>query len=146
MIHLLPDTASGSRSSERSASFFNVMSHERETKRNSSLPVSLQACVAMRFFAQGWYLATIGDIHHVSKSTACLVLDSVAKTLSEKLPEYQGFPDFQKVKADFFHYGKLPKVIGCIDGTHVEIKKPATNPLHKPKRCAFDQCAISMWP
>ena len=89
--------------------------------------MSLQACIALRFFAQGGYLSSVGDIHHVSKSAASYIVKDIAQTLSENLPIYQGFPDHQKTKQEFYEYGRLPKVIGCIDGTHVQIQKPGVD-------------------
>ena len=106
-----------------------VQENERQTKRNLPLPVSLQLAVALRFFSQGGYLSKVGDVHHISKATTGKVLDGVCEILSSCLSSYVQYPAHETLQQNFYQYSGFPKVIGCIDGTHVQIKKPANSPM-----------------
>ena len=41
------------------------------TRRNYSLSVPLQVCIALRYYAEGDYLREVGDLHGVSLENAC---------------------------------------------------------------------------
>ena len=66
-------------------SFGNLCSVVEEAKhptgRSCSLSVSLQLCIALRFYWQGGYLSIIADIHHVSKTAASTALDCITTYL-----------------------------------------------------------------
>ena len=43
------------------------------------------------------------------------------------LPHHVNFPAHDVAQQQFYDYVKLPRVVGCIDGTHVKIKKPSND-------------------
>ena len=47
---------------------------EPTTRRSCALSVSMQLCIALRFYSQGGYLAAVADVHHVSKTQQRLLL------------------------------------------------------------------------
>lgn len=105
--------------------FENHLRHP--TYRNNSLPVSIQVCTALRYFAQGGHLSLIGDSTHISKTSTYRCIMNVASILSNHLSKYVYFDNFTLIKNRFYETYNFPRVIGVIDGTHVRIKKPSTN-------------------
>uniref|UniRef100_A0A8C8JCK4 DDE Tnp4 domain-containing protein n=1 Tax=Oncorhynchus tshawytscha TaxID=74940 RepID=A0A8C8JCK4_ONCTS len=65
------------------------------------LPNSLQVLITLRFLASGIFHRETGDLCGASEATV-------------------------KQKWQFYEYGHIPGVIGCIDGSHVPIKCPST--------------------
>ena len=100
------------------------------TTRSNSLSVSLQLCIACRFYSLGGYLSAIADVHHVRKTTASIqhwiTLHKYCR-LDSRLSEFVNFPNHALVQQSFYDYGQFPRIIGCIDGTHIKIKKPSQN-------------------
>lgn len=123
---------------------------ERVTNRNYALPVSLQLAVALRFYSQGGYISQSADIHHISKPAAAKVLDDITNILSSELPNYVNFPPHDTIQQQFYIYGQFPRIIGCIDGTHVSIKKPSINPhiyINRKSRASINVllvCGVNM--
>ena len=74
----------------------------------------------------------IADRFNLSESTVFQIVEDLSAVLVEKLmPEYIKWPDneAQERTANFFEdaYG-FEGVIGCIDGTHIQIHKPVKCP------------------
>ena len=99
----------------------------RKTRRNHSLDPSIQVLIALRFFASGSFLQTIGDTFGVDKSTVSRVVRDVCTALAGKQSQFIKWPsndEKQVSKIKFFDVAGFPCVIGCIDGTHVRIQAP----------------------
>lgn len=84
--------------------------------------------MTLRFYATGSYLRSAGDFSGVSISTACRVVKRVSAAIAALRPEIIKMPEnFEecKIVMEGFHamYG-FPRVIGCIDGTHIRIQSP----------------------
>lgn len=67
----------------------------------------------------------------MSKSTLHKCFERVIQALVEIAPEIIKWPNSnerQVIKDDFFKWGKIPGVVGAIDGTYIPIKAPQENP------------------
>ncbi len=71
----------------------------------------------------------IGDAHGISKASTCRVICRVSLTINRILfNKGVGFPPRQVLMqnmGNFFAVRDFPGVVGCIDGTHVEIVPPS---------------------
>ncbi|XP_056435275.1 putative nuclease HARBI1 [Gadus chalcogrammus] len=96
------------------------------TARSHSIPALLQVCTAVRFYATGSFLNTVGDTLGLSKASVSRVVHRVSSTLSDKLPKFPTQPaELNSIKRGFFNVARFPNVIGAIDGTHVRIQAPS---------------------
>ncbi|RCN50650.1 hypothetical protein ANCCAN_03263 [Ancylostoma caninum] len=69
-----------------------------------------------------------GDIMHVSQSTTCRVFAAVLNAIMANLDKFISWPSTQeeeRIKTRFYQLTGIPGVIGCLDGTHVEIQAPS---------------------
>ncbi|XP_051509821.1 putative nuclease HARBI1 [Myxocyprinus asiaticus] len=83
--------------------------------------------IALRFFASGIFLYTIGDAENLVKSAVCGAIRKVCLALKQFLGVFVVFPRHltpQVVKQNFFAIAGFPNVIGAIDCTHIPIKAP----------------------
>ncbi|XP_067633360.1 putative nuclease HARBI1 [Eurosta solidaginis] len=93
--------------------------------------VKLSACV--RFFAEGGYQKSVGKDHEVGLSQSCFseVLSEVLNILQPLLyPQWITWPTLEEERQtahDFYAKFGIPGVVGCVDGTHVNIATPSKN-------------------
>ncbi|KAL6476269.1 hypothetical protein MHYP_G00147680 [Metynnis hypsauchen] len=76
----------------------------------------------------GSFLYSIGDAEHVSKATVCRSVQKVSLALKRLVPSFVVFPGHKPVvdiKEEFYNIAGFPRVIGCIDGTHIPITAPS---------------------
>ncbi|XP_048526259.1 putative nuclease HARBI1 [Dendroctonus ponderosae] len=73
-------------------------------------------------------LGVCGDIADISQASVCRVCSEVSEKLAQHFPKFVTFPDdaigLNTLKSQFYEVASFPEVIGCIDGTHIEIKSP----------------------
>lgn len=82
--------------------------------------------IALRFYATGSFLESIGDMFGVSKSTVCDVVAEVSYLIALKLRNrFIRLPgnelEILNAKTLFHRIGGFPLVIGAIDGTHIRV-------------------------
>uniref|UniRef100_A0A3Q2PDQ6 Putative nuclease HARBI1 n=1 Tax=Fundulus heteroclitus TaxID=8078 RepID=A0A3Q2PDQ6_FUNHE len=97
------------------------------TRRSRALTTVQTVCVALRFFASGAFLYTIGDAENLVKSVVCRAIRKVYLALKQCLGFFVAFPSHlrpQVVKQNLFAIAGFPNVIGAIDCTHIPIKAP----------------------
>lgn len=86
-----------------------------------------QVLLTLRFYATGNFLRACGDFSGVSISTASRVVRKVSTAIASLLRRMIKMPEDEEIRAmqQTFHamYG-FPRVIGCIDGTHIRIQSP----------------------
>ncbi|KAI5628674.1 putative nuclease HARBI1, partial [Silurus asotus] len=100
------------------------------TNRGSALSTENILCIALRFFASGHFLYSVGDSEHVGKATLCRAVRTVCLALEQFLPTFVQFPGHKPllvIKDEFHRVTGFSNVIGCIDGTHIPIKAPLIN-------------------
>ncbi|XP_053366807.1 putative nuclease HARBI1 [Clarias gariepinus] len=97
------------------------------SRRSRALTTAQTVCIALRFFASGTFLYTVGDAENVAKSAVCRAIRKVYLALKKFVRVYVLFPSHlrpQAVKQKFFAIAGFPNVIGAIDCTHIPIKAP----------------------
>uniref|UniRef100_A0A8C1KSX7 Putative nuclease HARBI1 n=1 Tax=Cyprinus carpio TaxID=7962 RepID=A0A8C1KSX7_CYPCA len=97
------------------------------TRRSRALTTAQTVCIALRFFASGTFLYTIGDAENLVKSAVCHAIRKVYLALKQFLGVFVVFPSHlrpQVVKQNFFAIAGFPNVIDAIDCTHIPIKAP----------------------
>ncbi|KAL2102183.1 hypothetical protein ACEWY4_001351 [Coilia grayii] len=96
--------------------------------RNAALTPTLQVLLTLRFYANGAFQNTVGDMIGIHKSTACRVSRRVSLALCRHLPRYVHLPTEAEctiIKHKFRQASGIPGIVGCIDGTHVLIQAPS---------------------
>ncbi|XP_075739831.1 putative nuclease HARBI1 isoform X1 [Rhipicephalus microplus] len=101
---------------------------QRPTARSRTLPVDVQVLLALRFYASGSFQSMVGDTVGVSQSSASRIVAQVTDALCSLAAEHIRFPTTMRaanaMAIAFSQIAGFPKVLGCIDGTHVQIKPP----------------------
>ncbi|XP_059384602.1 putative nuclease HARBI1 [Carassius carassius] len=98
------------------------------TRRNKALTVQQTVCIALRFFASGTFLYTVGDAENISKASVCRSVRIVYRSLKKLLNVFITFPGHRaihSIKQAFYGIAAFPNVIGALDCTHVRIKRPS---------------------
>ncbi|CAB3258452.1 unnamed protein product [Arctia plantaginis] len=100
--------------------------------KSTDLSVEVKVLIALSFYATGSYQRPTGDIaaHSVAQQTVSAVIAQVTQCLN--LPhfrqKYIKFPNSENERratiVGFYKKKHMPGVLGCIDGTHVAIKRP----------------------
>lgn len=83
--------------------------------------------LALRFYASGSFLITVGDFCGLSISSASRAVKEVSEAIASLAPEFIKFEDANDMHQtfnEFYQIAKFPKVIGAIDCTHVRIQSP----------------------
>lgn len=87
-----------------------------------------QLLLALRFYATGCFYIQAGDYAGTYKTTAGRIVDRVTKAIITLRPNYITLPstenDMQEVQRKFHVLARFPKVVGAIDGTHIQIQSP----------------------
>ncbi|XP_036336216.1 putative nuclease HARBI1 [Rhagoletis pomonella] len=97
----------------------------KPTFRYCSISPRTKLMLALRFYASGSFLITVGDFCGVSVSTASRAVKEVSFALAALYKDFIQLPsDPTQTVAEFFQIAKFPKVIGVIDCTHVRVQSP----------------------
>ncbi|CAH2095445.1 unnamed protein product [Euphydryas editha] len=110
----------------------------RLTNLRSSQRVSMQHKVltALFFYATGSYQKPIGAANNISQKMCSVYIEQVTQALTHKniLQKYIRFPDTpaarQAVSQRFYRKYGIPRVVGCIDGSHFRIVVPRQEEEH----------------
>lgn len=101
----------------------------RPTHRSQALSVKLQLCVALHWLGSGGQYHTVADMHGVSKASVCRavhnVVDAVNAVLFNRVVRWPS--DMNAVISKFHSLASMPMVMGCIDGTLINIDAPLLN-------------------
>ncbi|XP_036148796.1 putative nuclease HARBI1 [Monomorium pharaonis] len=85
-----------------------------------------QLLLTLRFYATGCHLLTAADFGGISKSSCHRIVHRVTKAIARLRPRYIKFPilpeEIKKTQVEFFNIARFPRVIGCIDCTHVKVQ------------------------
>lgn len=72
-----------------------------------------------------------GDLRGIHQSTVCRILKKISYIIAGEIRQYIKFPsteeEVSRVYREFYNISQFPRVIGCIDCTHVSIKSPGGN-------------------
>lgn len=78
---------------------------KHHTARSHALNVEQMVCVALRFFASGGFLYSVGDAEHLNKATICRTIRTVClaiKALSDVFISFPGHRRLGDIKDDFY--------------------------------------------
>ena len=103
---------------------------ERPTLRSCSLPVVLQVCIALQFYATGTFQHTVGDTLNISQSSVSKIVKAVSVALARKREQFIKFDtnNMHGRKQDFYELAEFPNCIGAVDCTHIKISKLQEDP------------------
>ncbi|MBN3295155.1 HARB1 nuclease, partial [Amia calva] len=94
------------------------------TRRSNAFTGEQTVCLALRYFASGHFVYSIGDAEHLGKNIVCRAVRKVVLALSKLLDAFVVFPghlSILKIKEAFYGIAGIPRVIGVIDCTHIPI-------------------------
>ncbi|CAH2106033.1 unnamed protein product [Euphydryas editha] len=100
-----------------------IMPHLRvKGTRNHGVSPLHQLLLALRFYALGTMLLSVGDFIGVSKASACRIVRDVSSAIALLYTKYI----FMKSNTEdgFYRIARFPRVQGAIDCTHVRIQSP----------------------
>ena len=104
---------------------------EPQSNRNNPVPVALQVCAALRFYASGSFQAALGDSCGLSQPTLSRIITKFTEALTRRVNQFISFPVDEaarrRTSQAFYALHGFPNVIGVIDGTHIAIKAPTRN-------------------
>ena len=105
----------------------NLQGMEPATRRNHSVPKQLKVFIGLRYLATGSYQTLLGDELGIklSQPTICRSVTEFLNAMSVFASTCIEWPaDTRKTQEHFFENFNIPNVVGCIDGTHVQIIAP----------------------
>ncbi|XP_064074865.1 putative nuclease HARBI1 [Vanessa tameamea] len=87
----------------------------------------LQVLTAIRCWGRREVQEDAGDLHGLSQATTSRICNRVARALARHSSEFIKMPtslaEEQKLMMEFRQIRNFPSIIGCIDCTHIKIKK-----------------------
>ena len=102
----------------------------RPTSRSHSIPTTTQLAVTLQFLATGTFQTVVASCHGISQCSVSRCIATITDALCARAKDFIYFPnvDGQKRNQLLFQekYG-FPKVLGCVDGSHIPIVAPFTN-------------------
>lgn len=108
--------------------------HAEQAKKTFAVPPIVKLSGCLRFLAEGGYQTGIGKDCDVSlaQSTFSKVLAEVLEVFETNLCHVwiqmpRTMEEKRKIVRAFYIKHGIPGVVGCIDGTHVQIIAPAEN-------------------
>ena len=102
----------------------------RSTTRSHSIPATTQLAVALQFLATGSFQTVVATSHGISQPSVSRCICTVTDALCFFAKDFIVFPNEVnqlQIQAKFFELYGFPKVLGCIDGTHVPILAPPSD-------------------
>ncbi|KAJ1089176.1 hypothetical protein NDU88_002327 [Pleurodeles waltl] len=93
----------------------------------TGIPPQEQVLSVLHFLASGSFQTTVAIASGMSHPMFSNVLSRVLSALLKHMRSYIVFPqveDLPTVKGDFYAMGRIPNIIGAIDGTHVALVTP----------------------
>ncbi|XP_065368827.1 putative nuclease HARBI1 [Calliphora vicina] len=103
-------------------------------KRSTAIPTPIKVAAALKLLGQGGYQHQIGQDHllGLSQQSMSRCLQEVCKVIERILcPKHIKFEvtaeEENEIKRGFFHTCGIPGVIGAVDGTHIQMIRPARN-------------------
>nr|XP_022294272.1 putative nuclease HARBI1 [Crassostrea virginica] len=116
------------------------------TKRNNPLPPLIQVLVCLRYLATGAIHLLIGDSLNISRSAAGHCIRGIALHIAGLAQRFIVFPNntAAETKHGFSSIEGFPNVLGCIDCTHIRLKKPNNNEADFVNRKGYHSLNVQM--
>jgi nuclease HARBI1 len=87
----------------------------------------------------------IGDTCDLSQSSLHRIISRISSFLANKLNEYVKFPSSEEKKVQkqlFYNIAGFPVIVGCVDGTHIRIKRPQEDHVQYFNRKCYNSINI----
>ncbi|KAJ8954814.1 hypothetical protein NQ317_009290 [Molorchus minor] len=100
---------------------------EFDNDLNNSLSPINQLLTTLRFYATCGHQNAIGDFMGMHQSTASRIIRKVSEAIATLRPQYIRMPLQREIihtQNEFYQISRFPRVIGCVDGTHIKIQSP----------------------
>lgn len=114
-----------------------IKPHYKATKNKDAITPTLKLATTLRFLAEGSYQQSVGQdfLIGMAQSTVSIVLSETLNILESVMcAKFINFDLTEEGKArskeHFLRKTGFPGVIGCVDGTHINIIKPNENEHH----------------
>ena len=106
----------------------------RTTRRSHSISATTQLAATLQFLATGSFQTVVASCHGISQPLLSRCICNVSNTLCSCSSDFIRFPNEvgqRRMQQGFQHKFEFPKVLGCIDGSHIPIVAPSINePLY----------------
>lgn len=86
-----------------------------------------QLLTTLRFYACDDHQLSLGDFIGCHQSTVSKIVSRVTAAIASLRPMHVKMPegpDLMHTQQEFYSIARFPRVVGCIDGTHVKIQSP----------------------
>ena len=106
-----------------------------KTLRNHAICKELKVFIGLRYLASGAHQSLVGDemAIKVTQPTVSRCVSEFLDAMMGIVPALIFWPDDSSAcKLHFFERYNIPNVVGCIDGTHVEIISPPDKSHQQP--------------
>ncbi|KAG5880719.1 hypothetical protein JTB14_025562 [Gonioctena quinquepunctata] len=101
---------------------------EYENDLNNSVSPINQLLTALLFYASSAHQINIGDIMHIDQSTVSRIIKKVSEAIASLRNQFITMPATpgQRLLCQnkFYQLVRFPRVIGCVDCTHIKIRSP----------------------
>lgn len=104
---------------------------KQDTRFWDAIPATVKVAVTLYKLCQGASLLICSEQFALGKSTVCLSVQEVVRAVNVHFRHEIAWPSGNRLlqsMADFRDCCGLPGVVGAIDGTHFQIKKPSIGP------------------
>lgn len=82
--------------------------------------------IGLRCYASGSIQSVIGDFANIDNSTASRAITVVTEAICNLRPQWiRRFDDIATTMNGFYQISAFPQVIGCVDGSHIKMYRPA---------------------
>lgn len=104
------------------------LASEPTTARSYGVPGINQFCIALSILATGATFRKTAELFGVGKSSVQRIFWNIITNIANEAHRYINLPeDINYAAQQFFRIGKIPNVIGCIDGTFIPVLRPYNN-------------------
>ncbi|KAK5644374.1 hypothetical protein RI129_005674 [Pyrocoelia pectoralis] len=116
---------------------------EFPNNRNHCVSPINQLLVSLRYYATAGHLLSQADFTGMHTSTVSRIIVRVSEAIAALYPVFCTFPttneEIRQNQRDFFDIARFPRVIGCVDCTHVRIQSPGGDnaEVFRNRKCYF---------
>lgn len=106
-----------------------------------ALSADVQVMVALRYLASNDFQIGVADEFCISQATVSNIVTKFCASLNRRVDQFISMPTSDQEKAAtfrrFYNIANFPKVLGCLDCTHVRIIQPAIDGIDYMNRKGY---------